>query len=333
MGKKWTDKEINFLEENYGKMPIDILIKELNRTDDAIKRKASYLNLTNSKVEWKTSDDAFIKGNYKVMSYKEMAVVLGKSPSSLSKRGKFLGINKIEYSSDSDLAGLKFNSLLVLERVYEKPRYWWRCKCDCGNFKLVETNHLKKGKVKSCGCYRENFKNKVIINEKYGRWTALERTLERSPSGSVMWLCKCDCGNKKLVKAQSLSQGVSKSCGCITKELQRAKIGSKNHNYKAHLTLADRDRFRYVVGGKSMIDVRKKAFERDSFTCQHCRKVGGDLNAHHLNSWNTHKNQRFDLNNLVTLCIECHSSFHKVFGYGNNTAQQFEEFKILRKEV
>lgn len=332
---RWTDEEVEFLKENYWKVSWDVLTEELGRSVGAIQRKASYLKITKPKPkeEWTEFEDEFIKENYKNMKYKEIAEILGRNVFLVKKRGRELNLDKIKYISDSSLKGLKFNFLLALERVYKNQRYWWKCRCDCGNIKLVETNHLKKGLVKSCGCYRENFKSKVNVNEKYGRWTALKRSSDKRSGGSVMWHCVCDCGNEKLVKSQSLVEGLSKSCGCITKELQRAKIGSKNHNYKAHLTSADRERFRYVVGEESMINVRKKAFERDSFTCQHCRKVGGDLNAHHLNSWNTHKDQRFDLNNLVTLCIECHSSFHKVFGYGNNTTQQFEEFKILRKEV
>ena len=51
-----------------------------------------------------------------------------------------------------------------------------------------------------------------------------------------------------------------------------------------------------------------------------------------MNSFSTHKNERYDLNNLITLCDHCHDiqfkgSFHNIFGNGNNTKEQFEEFK------
>jgi hypothetical protein len=32
--------------------------------------------------------------------------------------------------------------------------------------------------------------------------------------GTYMWLCKCDCGNEKIVKGASLKYGSTRSCGC-----------------------------------------------------------------------------------------------------------------------
>lgn len=325
---RWTEEEVEFLKENFWKVSWDVLTEELGRSVGAIQRKASYLKVTKPKPKevWTESEDDFIKENYKNMKYKEIAEILGRNVFLVQKRGRELNLDKNKYISDSSLKGLKFNSLLALERVYKNPRYWWKCRCDCGNITLVETNHLKKGLVKSCGCYQATCTSKVKIGEKYGRWTTLERTLERSSNGSVMWLCKCDCGNEKLVKAQSLSQGVSKSCGCIKKELQRAKIGSKNHNYKAFLTKEDRLQRRYMLGGTSIDKVREKVYRRDDYTCVNCQVRGGNLNSHHLNSWNAHPSGRFDVSNCVTLCVACHRNFHKKYGYGDNTKEQFEEY-------
>lgn len=41
------------------------------------------------------------------------------------------------------------------------------------------------------------------------------------PSGVVktMWHCKCDCGNEKDVWSHSLLYGLTKSCGCLQKEV------------------------------------------------------------------------------------------------------------------
>lgn len=57
-----------------------------------------------------------------------------------------------------DLTGKRFGKLLVIERAenYIQPNGGmiarWRCKCDCGNTKIVNTASLKRGKTKSCGC-------------------------------------------------------------------------------------------------------------------------------------------------------------------------------------
>lgn len=53
-----------------------------------------------------------------------------------------------------DLMGERFGRLLVIG-YHGKDKHshnLWLCKCDCGNFKLISTGDLTKGKTKSCGC-------------------------------------------------------------------------------------------------------------------------------------------------------------------------------------
>ena len=38
---------------------------------------------------------------------------------------------------------------------------------------------------------------------------------KNSSSTSAFWLCKCSCGNEKVVSGNSLKQGKTKSCGCL----------------------------------------------------------------------------------------------------------------------
>jgi len=58
-----------------------------------------------------------------------------------------------------DLAGQKFGRLVVVERA-EKPENlktegsYWKCKCDCGNNKIIIGGNLRNGSIKSCGCLR-----------------------------------------------------------------------------------------------------------------------------------------------------------------------------------
>lgn len=46
------------------------------------------------------------------------------------------------------LVGQRFNRLTVLSHLSQ----YVRCRCDCGNIKLVRTDKLKAGTTKSCGC-------------------------------------------------------------------------------------------------------------------------------------------------------------------------------------
>lgn len=56
-----------------------------------------------------------------------------------------------------DLSGQRFGKLTVIRLVERrKDASYWLCKCDCGNETIVRgSNHLRKGEVKSCGCYRK----------------------------------------------------------------------------------------------------------------------------------------------------------------------------------
>lgn len=55
-----------------------------------------------------------------------------------------------------------------------------------------------------------------LTGEKYGRLTVIK---EVEPVGyKRRYLCKCVCGNEKIVKMNKLRDGTTKSCGCYNKE-------------------------------------------------------------------------------------------------------------------
>lgn len=52
-----------------------------------------------------------------------------------------------------DLTGQKFNRLTIIELYSTNPTKWL-CICDCGKETIVESNNIKNGNTKSCGCLR-----------------------------------------------------------------------------------------------------------------------------------------------------------------------------------
>jgi len=101
-------------------------------------------------------------------------------------------------------------------------------------------------------------------------------------------------------------------------------IGQKNIMWST--TKSDEER----VKGRCFKEThvwRLAVYTRDNFACQKCRhSKGRPLNAHHMNSWSDFPEDRFDVNNGITLCVDCHKEFHKKYGRGRNTIHQFIEF-------
>ena len=57
----------------------------------------------------------------------------------------------------------------------------------------------------------------------FGRLTAIKRVgIYGSSSKSYGWLCRCKCGNEKIVLATRLKRGVTKSCGCLQREIAKS---------------------------------------------------------------------------------------------------------------
>ena len=51
---------------------------------------------------------------------------------------------------------------------------------------------------------------------------------------------------------------------------------------------------------------RQAVFSRDNWTCTHCGRRGGYIEADHIKPFSTHPDLRLDINNGRTLCKGCH---------------------------
>lgn len=69
---------------------------------------------------------------------------------------------------------------------------------------------------------------KDITNMKFGRLTAIKPAFQ-DKYHRWHWLCKCDCGNTKIISANSLQRGVTKSCGCLDKEKHITHPNRRTH--------------------------------------------------------------------------------------------------------
>lgn len=60
--------------------------------------------------------------------------------------------------------------------------------------------------------------------------------------------------------------------------------------------------------------------------CDLCEAIE-NLEAHHLEAHSANEALRWETTNGVCLCNSCHVAFHKMYGFGDNTTEQYLEFK------
>lgn len=107
--------------------------------------------------------------------------------------------------------------------------------------------------------------------------------------------------------------------------------GENHPNWNHDLT--DEDRM-YSRRHPEYVKWREEVFSRDGYTCKICYDdTGGNLKAHHLDGFNWCIERRLDVSNGITLCDTCHEDFHKEYGYGDNTEEQFDEWVNERKAI
>ena len=72
-------------------------------------------------------------------------------------------------SVKKDLTGQRFGRLVVVRESEKRINgcVGWECVCDCGETTIVSGVHLRRGKTKSCGCWRKE--NSRILVEKLGK--------------------------------------------------------------------------------------------------------------------------------------------------------------------
>lgn len=74
-----------------------------------------------------------------------------------------------------------------------------------------------------------------LIGRKFERLTVIGRAEDYvSPSGKhvARWLCRCDCGNEKIVLGARLKNGGTKSCGCLSREISSKILSNRKKRNK-----------------------------------------------------------------------------------------------------
>lgn len=78
---------------------------------------------------------------------------------------------------------------------------------------------------------------------------------------------------------------------------------------------------------------RKHIYEKFNYTCQKCFQKGGKLQIHHIIPVFEDKSKAFELNNLISLCKECHDKEHALSGHAKIWRQKHKGNTLTVKYV
>lgn len=125
--------------------------------------------------------------------------------------------------------GFRCGMLTVQEPTDQRKNGYtvWRCHCDCGGERLLDTRTLQRGTVSDCGCVTKVPPGVTdLTGMRFGKLVAIAPTDRRLRSG-VVWRCLCDCDNVAYVSARQLLSGYTKSCGCLSRPPLKDLIGKR----------------------------------------------------------------------------------------------------------
>lgn len=98
-----------------------------------------------------------------------------------------------------DVTNERFGRLVVKERVKPEGSFWkWLCICDCGKSVIVNYADLKRGRIKSCGCYNvDKCRDLGKKRKSYNEYEIIGNTVYVQLNDGVM---KCDIEDWELLK-------------------------------------------------------------------------------------------------------------------------------------
>lgn len=214
------------------------------------------------------------------------------------------------------------------------------CQQEIKNHKIDILKRLVDGRYVS-----EEDKNSVMAFEdltgkRFGRLTVVGFDYQKyldalidNKSPDYYWICKCDCNGENSVKsitADHLKSNKIVSCGCWKRE---KATGENSWNWKGGVN-SETHKARYTPEGKQW---QMCVLKRDNYSCQCCGR-STNLNIHHIYNFVNNAELRYNIDNGIVLCEDCHSmvkrgAFHYIYGAKNNTPEQLREYILNKSNI
>jgi 5-methylcytosine-specific restriction endonuclease McrA len=213
-----------------------------------------------------------------------------------------------------------------------KNRYF-RCECLLCNREYDVALSSLTSKIYSFCCTscatskRHAIKADELVGQKFGRLTVIAKHSQNN-SSDWHYLCKCTCGNEKVIVGFSLKNGDTKSCGCYNRDVtinrNKLNVGEASPKWKGDSKISPQNELDRAILKKQINPLIR---ERDGYTCQKCNQCSGYLEVHHIFDFATYPDLKFEPYNLLTLCKTCHEDFHKIYPKKlTNTLDDLEKF-------
>ena len=206
--------------------------------------------------------------------------------------------------------------------VYVSNKVPIKFRCRCGNEHKVSWIELdKEGYIARClECSGLAPPSLERIDKRLAEDGAMR--IGEYVNANTPMIFKCKCGNEHHIRWSNLHTGYIARCpDCYDKVRLR---GEKNPNYNPNLTDEDRDKHR----GLDFIEWRDSVKDSAGWKCIICGS-NKNLEAHHLNGWRDFPDERFLLDNGVSLCRDHHNDFHRFMG-GKGVKATRDDYDVWR---
>lgn len=234
-----------------------------------------------------------------------------------------MATQKLGRGGHRDLRGRKFGQGCLVKGLSSKDnkgKNLWLCWCGiCEREFVARSRHINKDRPGCQNCTKklghEKLKGESLTGLKLeSGCTVLEEIPQTTKNNDRRYRVECGCGNifessSGRIKSKNLRYSTNRCKECANQKLSidNLKLGRVDRRDGKWKRIA------------------RIAYKRDEYQCKLCQN-SDEITAHHLDGWNWFMEGRYDLDNLITLCYDCHTNFHKAYGYGDNTAKQFAQF-------
>lgn len=159
-------------------------------------------------------------------------------------------------------------------------------------------------------------KNKTVPLEngkRFGRLIILEFH-HQDKRWRRFYLCKCDCGNMKIIQGSLMISGNTKSCGCLSKEAGKLRAIPNNGGVVNHIILQYK---RHAKDRGIKWSLSRSCVDRIiRLPCNYCGTIGGNLKKtkncregfRHNGIDRVDSSKAYTKNNIVPCCGLCNRS-------------------------